>query len=221
MDRKGKNCQNNPKLVIRRLPPFFTLKDFKEHFNPLPAYTYFYFVPSEGNEDEIALYSRAYIQLTDLENIFKFRDKYDNSVIVGPKGEEYRIVVEYAPFQQFPPKRSRKIFDKECGTIEDNDYYILFLQNLQRLKRESKLKPPIKFNICDSTSSNKDELTPLLKYISKHKMRPESNIELKQKQKNNCIIFVNSSVKKSGGSKRFNKANPKKKIKFQPKISLV
>lgn len=83
------------------------------------------------------MFSRAYISFTKPEDILAFSQSYDGHVfrdkqgsigfkhdhpdlplIIPPTGNEYRAVVEYAPFQKTPapPK-----VDSRQGTVEEGD----------------------------------------------------------------------------------------------------
>lgn len=75
------------KIIIRRLPPDFSLEQFKEQVSPLVNYNYLYFVKAEklhGNCN----FSRAYINFVDQSEMYNFKEKYDSYVFLDSKGEE-------------------------------------------------------------------------------------------------------------------------------------
>lgn len=74
------------KVVVRRLPPNFTLETFKRQVHPLPLYNYIYFVEADKNYGPNA-FSRAYINFLRTPDVFLFKEKYDNYVFIGPKGK--------------------------------------------------------------------------------------------------------------------------------------
>lgn len=117
-------------MVIRRLPPTMTQEQFMEQVSPLPEYDYLYFAKADYSLGQYA-FSRAYIDFVDQQDIFIFREKFDNYVFVDGKGTEFTAVVEYAPFQRLPKKRIGKKKDLKCGTIETDPYYITFLESLK------------------------------------------------------------------------------------------
>jgi regulator of nonsense transcripts 3 len=117
-------------VVIRRLPPTMTQEQFLEQVSPLPEYDYMYFAKADMSLGQYA-YSRAYIDFIDQQDIFGFREKFDNYIFVDAKGMEFAAVVEYAPFQRVPKKRIGKKKDLKCRTIESDLYYISFLENLK------------------------------------------------------------------------------------------
>jgi regulator of nonsense transcripts 3 len=122
--------------VIRRLPPTMTQDQFLEQVSPLPEHDYMYFVKADMSLGQFA-FSRAYINFMEQQDIFMFREKFDNYVFVDSKGVEYPAVVEFAPFQRLPKKRAGKKKDLKCGTIESDSYYISFLENLKNQEIDS------------------------------------------------------------------------------------
>lgn len=75
------------KIVIRRLPPDFSLEQFKEQVSPLVNYDYLYFVKAEkvhGNGN----FSRAYINFVDQCEMYNFKEKYDSYVFLDSKGKQ-------------------------------------------------------------------------------------------------------------------------------------
>lgn len=106
-DNKREKCRPMTKVVIRRLPPSMTQEQFIEQISPLPEHDYLYFVKADMYLGQYA-FSRAYINFLDQQDIFIFREKFDNYVFVDSKGTEYPAVVEFAPFQRLPKKKNRK-----------------------------------------------------------------------------------------------------------------
>lgn len=72
-------------IILRRLPPSMTEEAFLEQVSPIPEHDYFYFAkpdPSLGNN----LYSRAYINFVNVDDIYLFRDKFDGYIFLDEKG---------------------------------------------------------------------------------------------------------------------------------------
>lgn len=113
-----------------------TQEQFLEQVSPLPEHDYMYFVKADISLGQFA-FSRAYINFMEQQDIFMFREKFDNYVFVDSKGVEYPAVVEFAPFQRLPKKRIGKKKDLKCGTIESDSYYINFLENLKNQEIDS------------------------------------------------------------------------------------
>ena len=75
-------------------------------------------------------HSRAYIQFKDSEALLRFYKSYDNHAFIDAKGNEYRCVVEFAPYQKVP-SQSRP--DAREGTISEDPEYCKFLEDLKAM----------------------------------------------------------------------------------------
>lgn len=73
-------------VVIRRLPPTLTKDAFINQTSPLPEYDYFYFVRPDKSLGQFA-FSRAYINFTKQEDIFTFKEQFDNYTFLDKKGK--------------------------------------------------------------------------------------------------------------------------------------
>lgn len=114
-------------MVIRRLPPCLTKEQLEEQLHPLPAHDYFEFCTADPSLYP-HLYSRAYINFRNPEDILLFRDRFDGYVFIDNKGLEYPAVVEFAPFQKISKKKLKKK-DAKAGSIEDDPEYRKFLES--------------------------------------------------------------------------------------------
>ncbi|XP_054521612.2 regulator of nonsense transcripts 3A isoform X5 [Pan troglodytes] len=114
------------KVVIRRLPPGLTKEQLEEQLRPLPAHDYFEFFAADLSLYP-HLYSRAYINFRNPDDILLFRDRFDGYIFLDSKGLEYPAVVEFAPFQKIAKKKLRKK-DAKTGSIEDDPEYKKFLE---------------------------------------------------------------------------------------------
>ncbi|XP_039734666.1 regulator of nonsense transcripts 3A isoform X9 [Pteropus medius] len=104
------------KVVIRRLPPSLTKEQLEEQLHPLPAHDYFEFFTADLSLYP-HLYSRAYINFRNPDDILLFRDRFDGYIFIDNKGLEYPAVVEFAPFQKIAKRRLKKK-DAKTGSIE-------------------------------------------------------------------------------------------------------
>ncbi|XP_003706689.1 UPF3 regulator of nonsense mediated mRNA decay [Megachile rotundata] len=173
-DSKKEKCRPMTKVVIRRLPPTMTQDQFLEQVSPLPEHDYLYFVKADMSMGQFA-FSRAYINFIEQQDIFMFREKFDNYVFVDSKGTEYPAVVEFAPFQRLPKKRVGKKKDLKCGTIESDPYYISFLESLKNQEAESNVAQPkteYSYQPPDNTPK-KVTTTPLLEYLKQRKQEKQ------------------------------------------------
>ncbi|XP_033863865.1 regulator of nonsense transcripts 3A-like isoform X4 [Acipenser ruthenus] len=81
------------KVVIRRLPPNLSKEQLEEQLNPLPAYDYFEFFSADQSLYP-HLFSRAYINFKNPEDIVLFRDRFDGYVFIDHKDPEYKKFLE-------------------------------------------------------------------------------------------------------------------------------
>lgn len=191
---KEKREKNSPptKVVIRRLPPSMTMETFLEQISPPPKYDYIYFVKGDMSLGQHS-FSRAYINFVNQEDIFLFKEKFDDYVFVDHKGNEYPAVVEFAPFQKIPKKKVKKK-DTKCGTIEQDPDYIKFLESLQNPEEVS--LPSAEFYLEEIENKERElranngvlqASTPLIDYLrqkkaEKQRIREEKREERKRKE---------------------------------------
>lgn len=123
-----------------------TEEQFLDQISPVPDNNFIYFAKADLSLG-IYAFSRAYINFVKQEDIFIFKDKFDDYVFVDAKGNEFPAIVEFAPFQKIPKRRngpdglpiSAKKRDNKSGTIEDDPEYLSFLESLEELKNEANL----------------------------------------------------------------------------------
>lgn len=77
------------KVIIRRLPPTLTKEQLEEHLQPLPEHDYFEFFANDSSLYP-HMFSRAYINFKNQEDIVLFRDRFDGYVFVDHKGESWQ-----------------------------------------------------------------------------------------------------------------------------------
>ncbi|XP_063225141.1 regulator of nonsense transcripts 3B [Bacillus rossius redtenbacheri] len=170
------------KVVIRRLPPSLTQDTFLKEVTPLPEYDYFYFVQADKSLGQFA-FSRAYINFLHQEDVFRFKERFDNYAFLDKKGNEYLSVVEFAPYQRLPKKRPVKKKDLKSGTVEQDPTYISFLESLEDKSVES-VHAPLEY--FPPSESKKVTTTPLLefvkqRYAEKQRIRDERKEERRRK----------------------------------------
>ncbi|XP_050309201.1 regulator of nonsense transcripts 3B-like [Anthonomus grandis grandis] len=152
------------KVIVRRLPPTMTKEQFVNQVSPLPDYNYMYHVKGDMSLGENA-FSRAYINFVCPEDVYTFKEKFDNYVFVDTRGHEYTAVVEFAPFQKVPKRRGKGRMDPKCNTIESDTYYMEFVENLNK-PLEQNAKPEYSLQLGGAgDNKKKDVTTPLLEFI--------------------------------------------------------
>ncbi|XP_076685709.1 UPF3 regulator of nonsense mediated mRNA decay isoform X2 [Andrena cerasifolii] len=229
-DSKKEKCRPMTKVVIRRLPPSMTQDQFLEQVSPLPEHDYLYFVKADMSMGQFA-FSRAYINFIEQQDIFMFREKFDNYVFVDSKGTEYPAVVEFAPFQRLLKKRVGKKKDLKCGTIEADPYYISFLEGLKNQEAESNIAQPkteYSYQPPDNTPK-KVTTTPLLEYLKQRKQekqrlrdekreeRRRRDLERRRTKEDPIISKVLKNPDLDKEMYKDNKENKEEKDKLPPK----
>lgn len=118
-------------------------------------------------------------------------------LLIFISGAEYTAVVEFAPYQNVP-QRHLKRKDIKCGTIQNDNYYLTFADSI---KNKSKTVERSEFDLKLKPESKNVTITPLLKYISEkrneRKVTHNRHNSSRHKVTENCIVFVNSTIKKS------------------------
>ncbi|XP_078258665.1 regulator of nonsense transcripts 3A isoform X4 [Rhinoraja longicauda] len=122
------------KVVIRRLPPNLTKAQLEEQLHPLPTHDYFEFCAADVSLYP-HLFSRAYINFKNPDDIILFRDRFDGYIFIDNKGQEYPAVVEFAPFQKIS-KRKLKKKDTKSGSIEEARRTTPLLEYIKNKKLE-------------------------------------------------------------------------------------
>ncbi|XP_032052060.1 regulator of nonsense transcripts 3B [Aythya fuligula] len=171
------------KVVIRRLPPSLTKEQLEEHLQPLPEHDYFEFFANDSSLYP-HMFSRAYINFKNQEDIVLFRDRFDGYVFVDHKGQEYAAIVEFAPFQKAAKKKSKKK-DAKTGTIEDDPEYKKFLESYSA--DDEKLTSTPETLLEEIEARNKEliakKTTPLLNFLkNKQRLREEKREERRRRE---------------------------------------
>uniref|UniRef100_A0A8C0VFP1 UPF3B regulator of nonsense mediated mRNA decay n=1 Tax=Cyanistes caeruleus TaxID=156563 RepID=A0A8C0VFP1_CYACU len=161
-------------VVIRRLPPSLTKEQLEEHLQPLPEHDYFEFFANDSSLYP-HMFSRAYINFKNQEDIVLFRDRFDGYVFVDHKGQEYAAIVEFAPFQKAAKKKSKKK-DAKTGTIEDDPEYKKFLESYSADDEKLTSTPE---TLLEEIEITKKQICFLLKKPEKD----EKDLERKEKSK--------------------------------------
>lgn len=183
--KEAKKDKNKPptKVVIRRLPPKLTKEAFIEEFSPLPAHDYFYFVRGDLNLG-IHAFSRAYINFSKQEDIFTFKEKYDDYGMTDERGRTYHAVVEFAPFQRVPRRNMLKKKSSKAGTLESDPKYIEFLKKLEEEKNNLTNTSEYFHETEAATVKEKITTTPLLEYLKQKKQKKiDLRNEIRQKKR--------------------------------------
>ncbi|XP_077291267.1 UPF3 regulator of nonsense mediated mRNA decay [Arctopsyche grandis] len=176
-DRRERH-RPNTKIVCRRLPPTMSEESFLEQVAPIPDHDYFYYSKPDASLAP-NLFCRAYINFVNVDDIFIFRDKFDDYIFLDDKGNEYPAIVEYAPFQRILKKRRKK--DVKCGTIENDPSYMEFLESLKETDSDTR-EPKMEYSY-QPTEEKKETTTPLLDFLAARKREERRRREEKQRRR--------------------------------------
>ncbi|XP_066873035.1 regulator of nonsense transcripts 3A isoform X6 [Kogia breviceps] len=170
--REGKRTVLS-KVVIRRLPPSLTKEQLGQQLHPLPAHDYFVLVTADLSLYP-HLYSRAYINFRNPDDILLFRDRFDGYIFTDSKGLEYPAVVEFAPFQKTAKKKLKKK-DTQTGSIEDDPEYKKFLETYCVEEEKTSANPETLLGDIEAKTREliARRTTPLLEYIKNRKLEKQ------------------------------------------------
>ncbi|XP_076991078.1 LOW QUALITY PROTEIN: regulator of nonsense transcripts 3A [Tamandua tetradactyla] len=171
------------KVVIRRLPPSLTKEKLEEQLHPLPAHDYFEFCTADLSLYP-HLYSRAYINFRNPDDILLFRDRFDGYIFIDSKGLEYPAVVEFAPFQKISKKKQKKK-DIKAGSIEDDPEYKKFLETYCLEEEKTTANPETLLGEIEAKTREliARRTTPLLEYIKNRKLEKQRIREEKREER--------------------------------------
>ncbi|XP_021026525.1 regulator of nonsense transcripts 3A isoform X1 [Mus caroli] len=171
------------KVVLRRLPPGLTKEQLEEQLRPLPAHDYFEVVAADLSLYP-HVYSRAYINFRNPDDILLFRDRFDGYIFIGNKGLEYPAVVEFAPFQKIAKKKLKKK-DAKTGSIEDDPEYKQFLESYSLEEEKTSASPETLLGEIEAKTREllARRTTPLLEYIKNRKLEKQRLREEKREER--------------------------------------
>ncbi|XP_051882747.1 regulator of nonsense transcripts 3A isoform X3 [Pristis pectinata] len=171
------------KVVIRRLPPNLTRAQLQEQLHPLPTHDYFEFCAADVSLYP-HLFSRAYINFKNPDDIILFRDRFDGYIFIDNKGQEYPAVVEFAPFQKIS-KRKLKKKDAKSGSIEEDPEYKKFLESYCADEEKVAANPETLLGEIEAKTREliARRTTPLLEYIKNKKLEKQRIREEKREER--------------------------------------
>ncbi|CAH1109840.1 unnamed protein product [Psylliodes chrysocephalus] len=179
--KADKKEKPSTKVIIRRLPPTIDQETFLKQVSPIPDYDYIYTVSGDFSLGENA-FSRVYVNFVKHEDVYNFKERFDNYVFLDAKGNEYPCVVEFASFQKIPKKRGKNRMDPKAGSIESDPYYSDFLDILKK-PQELDEKPEYTLQLTTSTENKNDLTTPLLEYIKNKRAQRMKIRELRREER--------------------------------------
>lgn len=202
------------KVIVRRLPPTIDQETFLNQVSPIPDYDHIYTVRGDSSLGEHA-FARVYINFVNPEDVFTFKERFDNYVFVDAKGHEYPAVVEFAAFQRIPKKRNKQKSDPKCGSIESDPIYLEFLELLKQQPQQEE-KP--EYSLQLSTSETKTEVTtPLLEYVKQRRMERQ-RIKEERREERKRREFERRKIRDDDRRKRYEDKSPIKTVVIKPNV---
>ncbi|XP_077393711.1 regulator of nonsense transcripts 3A isoform X1 [Festucalex cinctus] len=207
------------KVVIRRLPPHLTKEQLEEQLSPLPSFDYFEFFPADPSLYP-HLFSRAYINFKNQEDIILFRDRFDGYVFIDNKGQEFPAVVEFAPFQKVSKKKLKKK-DAKAGSIEEDPEYKRFLENYSCDEEKSMANPETLLGEIEAKTREliAKRTTPLLEYIRNKKMEKQRIREEKREERRRREFEKKRQREEEKRKRREEERRKRKEAEKQKKLS--
>ncbi|CAM5077829.1 unnamed protein product [Natator depressus] len=207
------------KIVIRRLPPSLTKEQLEEQLHPLPAHDYFEFCTADPSLYP-HLYSRAYINFRNPDDILLFRDRFDGYVFIDNKGLEYPAVVEFAPFQKISKKKLKKK-DAKAGSIEDDPEYRKFLESYCADEEKICANPETLLGEIEAKTREliARRTTPLLEYIKNRKLEKQRIREEKREERRRRELEKKRLREEEKRKRREEERRKRKEAEKQKKIA--
>uniref|UniRef100_A0A674I2X4 UPF3A regulator of nonsense mediated mRNA decay n=1 Tax=Terrapene triunguis TaxID=2587831 RepID=A0A674I2X4_9SAUR len=206
-------------VVIRRLPPSLTKEQLEEQLHPLPAHDYFEFCTADPSLYP-HLYSRAYINFRNPDDILLFRDRFDGYVFIDNKGLEYPAVVEFAPFQKISKKKLKKK-DAKAGSIEDDPEYRKFLESYCADEEKICANPETLLGEIEAKTREliARRTTPLLEYIKNRKLEKQRIREEKREERRRRELEKKRLREEEKRKRREEERRKRKEAEKQKKIA--
>ncbi|KAM4699362.1 regulator of nonsense transcripts 3A isoform 2-T2 [Discoglossus pictus] len=207
------------KVVIRRLPPSISKEQLEEQLHPLPAHDYFEFCTADPSLYP-HLFSRAYINFRNPEDILLFRDRFDGYVFIDSKGQEYPAVVEFAPFQKISKKKLKKK-DTKAGSILDDLEYKKFLENYCADEEKICANPETLLGEIEAKTKEliARRTTPLLEFIKNRKLEKQRIREEKREERRRRELEKKRIREEEKRKRREEERRKRKEADKQKKIS--
>lgn len=195
------------KVIVRRLPPNMSQEEFLNQVSPIPDYDYIYSVKGDMSLGENA-FTRVYINFVQIDDVYLFKEKFDNYVFLDEKGHEYTAVVEFASFQKILKLRKKNRADPKCASIESDQIYIDFVNSLNESNENQEEKPEFSFQPIVE-AKNEVNTTPLLDFLKQRKLERQKLREEKRDERRRKD-FERKRIREEERKKRQDDKSPKK-----------
>ncbi|CAF3226610.1 unnamed protein product [Rotaria socialis] len=206
VNNRSFNDQNQTKIVLRRLPPTLTSEQFLEIVSPLPDHDYYRFCKADISLGQQYAFSRAYLNISNRQDLIVFTEKFQGYVFVDKNGNEYICSVEYAPNQCRPKSEQQLRKDPKMNSIEQDPEYQTFVTNMNAPPSATEALPNAEImleeiekkqrEIQDNKNKSGATTTPLLEFLKRkreeRKQEKMMRIQQAQQHRNNKQSFRNN-----------------------------
>ncbi|KAJ3257914.1 hypothetical protein HK103_004205 [Boothiomyces macroporosus] len=194
------------KIVIRRLPPSLPEDVFKNSVEKwLDKLSHYEFFPGKlaKSQNKESVYTRAYFAFEDLNFLLEFCKSYNGHTFIDSKGNQFRAVVEFAPFQKVIDPSKKKKADARMNTIHEDPEYLEFLESLKK-EPAAETVDVNDVEYLMSNPSHQPKLTPLIESI---KAKKES--KLRKKKMKEVKLLARDNSKSQSNQKSRNESHSK------------
>ncbi|KAI8076536.1 Smg-4/UPF3 family-domain-containing protein [Gilbertella persicaria] len=224
--KKSKKRTRKPtlktKVVVRRLPPNLPQDIFMNSVKPWvheDNVDYSLYVAGKLSKSKAKenIFSRAYFHFKTMDDVVAFHQGFDGHVFIDSRGNEYRAVVEFAPYQKVP--REHKTVDTRQGTIDQDQDYLDFIESLNAEKNaatQEQQEPAdglsqierlenriamVTAKTLAAEQANKPKTTPLLEHLRAQKAA-QAAAKAKAAAKKNARRKAEKQAKKANESQQ-------------------
>uniref|UniRef100_A0A3B3RNF8 UPF3A regulator of nonsense mediated mRNA decay n=1 Tax=Paramormyrops kingsleyae TaxID=1676925 RepID=A0A3B3RNF8_9TELE len=201
------------KVVIRRLPPNLSKDQLEEQLSPLPAYDYFEFFSADQSLYP-HLYTRAYINFKNPEDIVLFRDRFDGYVFIDNKGNSDLKAFTLLLNIQLNSKR------KILTIFKSDPEYRRFLENCCDEEKTTANPETLLGEIEAKTKELiAKRTTPLLEYIKNKKLEKQRIREEKREERRRRELEKKRLREEEKRKRREEERRKRKEVEKQKKLA--
>ena len=168
--KEPKESKPMTKIIVRRLPPKLIEDEFLEAVDPIPGHDYFRFVIADDTLGPNS-FARAYINFTNVEDVFLFKEKFDGYVFIDKDGNESQCLVEYSAYQKIPNATKKAKKDAKADTIDEDPEFLAYKEDFEKDEHQQETPETLLDAIEKHEKENKDKetSTTLLNFIKEKK----------------------------------------------------
>merc|ERR1712203_921802 len=156
--KEPKESKPLTKIIVRRLPPKLVEEEFLEAVDPVAEHDYFRFVIADDTLG-VNAFSRAYINFSNVEDVFLFKEKFDGYVFIDRDGNESQCLVEYSAYQKIPNANKKTKKDAKAETINEDPEFLAYKEELEKDEHQQETPETLLDTIEKHEKETKDKET--------------------------------------------------------------